>query len=371
MTSIDPEKKELTLIKSNHIRYDKLIIATGSTPFVPTMKGSKSEGVMMIGKDLANTQSILPSLQTAKNIVVIGAGFIGVEMSDELKKLGANVTLLEAMDSILPLALDKDMAMSVFDLMQKEGVTIRTNTFVDEILHENGTVSGVLLKNGETIIADRVIFAIGYKPNTDLAVEAGLKTGIYGGIITDEYLRTNIKDIYAIGDCAEHRDFFTGKPSKIMLASTAASEARILAINLFGIKTIRDTKGSIAIFSSSLGFISLGAAGLNVSQANMEGFDICVGSYEGADHHPTSLPNTSKQKVKLVFSNGSGIILGAQIIGGPSTGEMINILGLAIQKKMTALELSTMQYGTQPMLTSGPGNYTIVSAALDAVQQMC
>jgi pyruvate/2-oxoglutarate dehydrogenase complex dihydrolipoamide dehydrogenase (E3) component len=371
VTAIDSNQKCLTLKNSSSVNYEKLIIATGSVPFIPPIEGSDLKGVVTIRKELEYIKSINSNLKRGKNIVVIGAGFIGIEMSDELVKLGGNITLIETMESILPLAFDKDMIAPASDILAKHGVNIRTNTMVDKILGENGEVSGVKLKNNELIKADRVILAIGYKPNVSLAKDCGIQIGIYGGIVTDEYLRTSIPDIYAVGDCVEHRDFFTRKQSKLMLASTGASEARIAGMNLYNLRVIRQTKGSIAIFSTSLDDISMGAAGLTEMQANAEGFQIIVGRNEGADHHPAKLPETSKQKVKLIFSKGSGVILGAQIIGGQSTGEMINILGLAIQKHMTASELAIMQYGTQPMLTAGPGNYPIVLAAMSAVQQMC
>jgi NADH oxidase (H2O2-forming) len=371
VTAIDSDQKCLTLKNSSPVNYEKLIVATGSVPFIPPIDGADLEGVVTIRKELEYIKSINSTLKSGKDIVVIGAGFIGVEMSDELVKLGGNITLIEAMDSILPLAFDKEMIATATDVLTKHGVIIRTNTMVDKILGENGEVSGVKLKNGKLIKADRVILAIGYKPNVSLAKDCGIQIGVYGGIVTDEYLRTSILDIFAVGDCVEHRDFFTRKQSKLMLASTGASEARIAGMNLYDLRVIRQTKGSIAIFSTSLDDISMGAAGLTEMQANTEGFQIIVGRNEGVDHHPAKLPETSKQKVKLIFSKGSGVILGAQIIGGQSTGEMINILGLAIQKHMTASELAIMQYGTQPMLTADPGNYPIVLAAMSAVQQMC
>ena len=370
VTKIDSDKKCLTLKNSSEVHYEKLIVATGSTPFIPPIEGADLDGVVTIRKELEYIKSIHPILEKGKDIVIIGAGFIGVEMSDELSKLDGNVTLIEAMGSILPLAFDKDIIAPVSEVLTKHGVDIRTNTMVDKILGENGNVSGVKLKSGEVIKADRVILAIGYRPNIALAKDCGLNIGIYGGIVTDEYLRTSIKDISAVGDCVEHKDFFTQKQSRLMLASTAASEARIAGMNLYNLRVIRQTKGSIAIFSTSLDDISLGAAGLTEMQANTEGFQIIVGQNGATDHHPSLLPNTKTQMVKLIFSKGSGIILGAQIIGGHSTGEMINILGLAIQKNMTAFELAIMQYGTQPMLTAGPGNYPIVMAAMSAVEQM-
>lgn len=369
--AIDSKTKQLSLKNSDNVSYDKLIIATGSVPFVPPIQGATLEGVVTIRKELEYIKKIQPQLKKGKNIAVIGAGFIGVEMSDELAKLCENVTLIESMNSILPLAFDEDIISPATSILKNHGVNIRTNTMVDKIIGDNGKVTAVKLKSGEEISADRVILAIGYKPNVSLAKDCGLSIGIYGGIITDEYLRTSIDDIYAVGDCAEHRDFFTRKQSKLMLASTGASEARIAGMNLYNLRVIRQTKGSIAIFSTSLDDISMGAAGLTEKQAINEGFQIIIGQNMGVDHHPALLPNTSKQTVKLIFSKGSGVILGAQIIGGDSTGEMINILGLAIQKNMTASELAMMQYGTQPKLTAGPGNYPIVLAAMSAVQQMC
>jgi len=228
---------------------------------------------------------------------------------------------------------------------------------VDKIIGEGGSVSGVVLKTGEEIKADAVIMAIGYRPNTVLAKESGLEIGQFGGIKTDEYLRTEVDGVFAVGDCAEHIDFFTRKVSRVMLASTA-------------LRVIRQTKGSIAIFSSSIDTISMGAAGLTEKFAKIENFDYIVGEAGGMDHHPGKLPETYKQRVKLLFTSGTCVLIGAQIIGGKSTGEMINILGLAIQKGMTAAELSIIQYGTQPTLTAGPGAYPIVLASVDALSQM-
>jgi len=369
--SINTSNNEINLKISSSVTYNKLIIATGSTPFIPPIKGNNLDGVYTIKKQIDYIKSIVKPLKQAENIVIIGAGFIGLEMSDELAKTGKNVTLIESMESVLPLAFDKDMTEPVSKTLIQHGVSIKTNSIVEEILGVNGKVSGVKLKNGEIINADKVILSIGYKSNTTLAKNCGIEIGVFGGIITDEYLRTNKPNIFAVGDCVEHRDFFTRKPSKILLASTAASEARIAGMNLFDLRVIRQTKGSIAIFSSSLHDISMGAAGLTEKQANNEGFNIIIGESKGFDHHPAKLKGTSEVKIKLIFSKSSGVILGAQIIGGQSTGEMTNILGVAIQKYMTASELAIMQYGTQPALTAGPGDYPIVIAAMNAVQQMC
>ncbi len=370
VTNIHTNSKLLELKNNPEVIYEKLIIATGSTPFIPPIPGVELDGVVTIKKDLQYIKSINQGLKEAKNIVVIGAGFIGVEMSDELAKTCNNVTLIESMESILPLAFDNEVIEPTTEILKNHGVTIKTNTVVSEIIGENGKVTGVKLNNGEKIIADKVILSIGYRPNVSLAKNCGITTGIYDGIVTDEYFRTNKEDVYAIGDCAEHRDFFTRKPTRQMLASTGSSEARIAGMNLYDLKVVKQTKGSIAIFSTSIDGISMGAAGLTEKSAKAEGFNIVVAKNSGFDHHPKVLPDTSKQMVKLIFSKVGGVILGAQIIGGKSTGEMINILGLAIQKHMTASELAIMQYGTHPMLTAGPVVYPIVQAAMNALTKM-
>jgi NADPH-dependent 2,4-dienoyl-CoA reductase/sulfur reductase-like enzyme len=369
VTAIDTENKTLTLRNNEQASYTKLVIATGSTPFVPPIEGKDFDGVFTIKKEIEYIKSIREPLKNANNIVIVGAGFIGIEMSDELVKISENVTLIESMDSILPLAFDKEMIAPAVSVLEQHGVTIRTGTMVKRITGKNNKVTGVEINTGEIIPADAVILAIGYRPNTTLAKDAGLDIGIFGGIITDEYLRTSVSDIFAVGDCAEHRDFFTRKQSRLMLASTGASEARVAGMNIFDLKVIRQHKGSIAIFSSSLDEIAMGAAGLTETQAANEDFHYIVGTSTGMDHHPGKLPG-AKIQMKLLFSTGSGVLLGAQIIGGKTTGEMINILGLAIQKSMTAAELATMQYGTQPLLTAGPGIYPIVLAAINALEKM-
>ena len=368
--SIDTADKTLVLKNSESVSYEKLILALGSEPFVPPIPGNDLDGVFTVRKELDYIKKMREPLKQAKHVVVIGAGFIGVEMSDEIVKTETNVTLIEAMDTILPLAFDADFSEIAKKSLENHGVKVRVGEMVKQISGENGVVSAVQLKSGETIPADLVLFAIGYRSNTELARNAGLHIGVYNGIITDDYLRTSTPDVFAIGDCAEHRDYFTHKVSRVMLASASASEARIAGMNLYDLNVIRQTKGCIAIFSTSLGDVSLGAAGLTEKAAKDEGFKIVIGNYSSFDHHPKKMPGTTKQTVKLVFAEKGGLLIGAQMSGGGSTGEMINILGLAIQKAMTVEELSIFQYGTQPLLTSGPGLYPIAQAAIDAIAKM-
>jgi len=216
-----------------------------------------------------------------------------------------------------------------------------------------------------------VILGIGSKPNVQLAKEAGLEIGNCQGILVDEYMRTTSdSDVFAIGDCSCKRDFYTRKAISVMLASTATAEARIAGANLYQIKIVRENKGTIAIYSTYLDGLVLGSAGLTEQTARKEGFEIVVGVSEGADKHPATLPGSSKGKVKLIFSKQSGIILGGQISCGMSCAQLINVIGIAIQKRMSFTELETLQVATHPYLTSSPTMYPVIQAAQDAYSKM-
>ncbi len=361
--------KVFTLKES--VEYEKLVFALGSAPFVPPIKGIENDGIFTISKDYNYLQNVLKSIKEARNVVVIGAGFIGVEVSDEIRNSGKEVTLVEAMDRVLPLAFDEDIASVVADKLSSNGVMIKTNSRVKSFSAVGGQVNAVELESGEKIEADAVIVSIGYRPNTKIAKEAGLFIGKNGSIWTDEYLRTSEKNIFAAGDCAEHKDFFTRKATKLMLASTATFDARVAGCNLFGLKVIRENKGNISIFSSAINGLAMGAAGVTESTARVEGFEVEVGKFTAIDRHPGAIEDKSQQIVKLVFSKHNGILLGAQVVTGKSTGELINILGLAIQKGMTAVELATLQVGTHPLLTAAPTMYPIIIAAEGVARNIC
>lgn len=362
-------KKVIT--KSNEVSFDKLVFATGSTPFVPPIKGVDQDGIFTIPKDYTYLKSILEPVSKAENVVVIGAGFIGVEVSDELRKQGKNVTLVEAMDSVLPLAFDEDISELVYEQLSSSGLNIKTGKKVTELIGENGSVKSVHLESGENLPADAVILSIGYRPNTKLASASGVYMGRFGGIWTDEYQRTSEKDVFAAGDCAEHKDFFTRKSNKQMLASTATFDARVAGINLFKLKLIKKNKGNISIFSSAIDGLAMGAAGITEAAANLENYNIQIGKFSAIDRHPGTLHDKSVQMVKLIFSRSDGVLMGAQIVTGKSAGELINVLGLAIQQGMTAIDLATMQFGTHPLLTASPTMYPIVSAAEIVARDLC
>ncbi len=368
--SVDREAKVCKTSDGTEIGFDKLIFATGSQPVVPGwLKGTNLENVFTIKKDKEYLDTVLEKLQQLKKVVVIGAGFIGVEMSDELIKLGMEVTLVEILPHILGLAFDEDIAKTAEEILAERGTKIITGAGVDEIIGD-GKVSGVKLKDGTTIETDAVILSIGYRPNVGLAKEAGFEINQMGFIVVDEYMRTDDPDFFAVGDCAEKRDFFTRRLSGVMLASTACAESRVAGMNLFELCAVKTFGGTIAVFSTALGDTSFGAAGLTETMAEKYGFKIVTGMFEGIDKHPGTLPGVHKQMVKLVVAPDSGVILGGEAVGGASIGELTNIIGFIVQNKLTVNNLLTAQIGTHPLVTAPPTAYPLIKAAEAAMKQI-
>ncbi len=367
---IDREKKVCKLQNGEEIGYDKLVLATGSTPTEPSwLKGVDLDNVFTVPKDKVYLDELQEKIKNYKKIIVIGGGFIGVELSDELTKAGKEVTLVEILPHVLELAFDEEFAIEAEDMLKERGVNIKNGSGVKEIIG-NKKVSSVLLNDGEILETDVVILAMGYHPNTQLAEEAGLTINEQGFIKVDEYMRTEDQDIFAIGDCAEKRDFVTRKPNMVMLASTACAEARIAGMNLFKLSAVKTFSGTISIFSTALGDTGFGVAGLTETKAREEGFDIATGVFEGMDKHPGSLPGTKKQKVKLIVGKESGIILGGEIVGGLTVGELTNTLGFIIQNRMDINSILTAQIGTHPLLTASPAAYPLLKAAGNVAVQI-
>ncbi len=361
--SINREEKSCTLRGGEKFGYSKLVLATGSKPTKPAwLKGAELQNVFTVPKDKVYLDAMQASLKGCTKVVVIGAGFIGVELSDELAKSGKEVLIVEKLPHILALAFDEDIAVRIEKLLVGRGVSLRTGIGVREIIGED-RVTGVLLENGESLEADAVILSIGYKPDSRLAAAAGLSVSEAGFIRVDEYMRTRDPNVFAVGDCAEKRDFFTRKPNPIMLASTACAEARTAGINLFKLSAIKTFYGTLSIFATALGETGFGVAGLTEKKAREEGFDIVTGVFEGMDKHPGTLPGTQKQLVKLIFGNESGILLGGEVIGGHSVGELTNMIGLVIQNRMNVSSILTSQIGTHPLLTASPAGYPFLKAA--------
>ncbi len=353
--------------------YNKLILALGSIPTRPKwLKGAELENVFTIPKNKVYLDAMVQKISTAKNIVVIGAGFIGVEVSDELNKKDFNVTLVEIEKTILNKAFDEEFGKIAQEHLSERGVNLVTGAGVSEIIGKDGKVTHIILSTGEKLEADAVVLSMGYAPNTAIAAKAGIELNEFGFIRTCEYMRVIpcSNDIVAVGDCAEKRDFVTRKVDRTMLASTGCAEARTAGMNLFTLSPCKPFTGTIAIYSTAIGEHAFGTAGITEVRAIQEDFAIMSGSFTGMDTHPGNLSHSHKQTVKLIVAADCGMILGGEVYGGYSTGELTNAIGFLIQNRVTVKALLTMQIGTQPLLTGSPAGYPLIKAAEVIVKNM-
>ncbi|QZY54498.1 FAD-dependent oxidoreductase [Crassaminicella profunda] len=369
VTKINKQEKFVVTEKNENIYYDKLIIATGSLPIIPSFPGKELENIFPVYKDEVYLKSLLAKMSDFQDIVVIGGGFIGVEFAEQMKKSGKNITLVQRGDKCLRRNFDAEFSDEAEKLLIENGINVKTNTQIEEFIGEK-CVKEIKLSNGETIKADAVLLGAGVKANSILAQDAGIEVNDDEAIVVNEYMRTSDPDVLAVGDCAQKTCFFTRNSVPILLASTAAVEAKIAGYNVFKNKLTRKNKGTINAFSTKIYGRAFGAVGLTEKQAIAENFDIVVGEFSTMDHHPGSLPNTQTIKMKLIFSKYSGVIMGGQISGGDSIGEMINILSLAIQQGMSAADLNTLQVATHPLLTASPIAYPINGAAMNVIEKM-
>ncbi len=361
--SIDKANKQCSLKKSESISYDKLILGVGSQPVVPGwLPGTGLKKVYTIQKSKTYLDQLQQELEGCQKIAVIGAGFIGVEVSDELVKIGKDVTLFEILPHVLGQTFDDEFAVEAEKILASRQVKVVTGIGVSALLGED-TVHQLQLSDGTLIDVDAVILSMGYKASTELAQAMGLELNAYGFIKADQYRRTSAPDVFAAGDCAEKVDFATGKLSRVMLASTACTEGRIAGLNLYGLDTYSTFKGTVGIYFTFIGDTGFGVAGLTEKQAQGEGFNIVTGTFSGIDRHPGKISDVHAQTVKLVVSCKSGVILGGAAIGGKSLGELVNVIGVAIQNHMTVHDLMLTQIGTHPLLTASPAGYPLIKAA--------
>ncbi|MEA1964732.1 MAG: FAD-dependent oxidoreductase [Candidatus Aerophobetes bacterium] len=361
VTSINEGAKTLSTVKGDTIGYEKLVLATGSLPLVPPLSGLELDNVFVVKKEINYLQKLLDALDRAKDVVIIGGGFIGLEFADECKKRGIpNVTVIELLPHCLLLACDEEICRRVEEKLQERGINLLTDRKAESIQGVK-KVESVQLKNGQKIKADAVILGIGVVPNVELAEKAGLRVDKKAGIWVDDFMRTSDEDILACGDCAEKRCYLSGTPVAIRLASVGTTEARIVGANLFA--TRKRMECPIGIFSTCFGDLAVGSAGLTERRAKELNIDIATSEVVAPDKHPGGIPGTKKLGVKLIFEKDTGLLIGSQVYGGSSVGELINFIGALIQYKMRADEIATFQMGTHPMLTASPVVYQIINAA--------
>ena len=338
-TAIDTTKKTVETTGKNGntetIPYDSLIIATGASSFTPPIKGKEKQGVHSL-RTLEDGEKIDQAIKNgAKTAVVMGAGLIGLETAIALHERGLKVTIVEMLPQILPLPLDNEMAKMLQDMLEQKGIKILTGKCVEEFLGTD-KVTGIIA-TGERIEADLFISAFGVRANTQLAVNAGITLGETKAIKTNARMETNIKDVYAVGDCAEVTNIATQKPALPQLGTVAVRTGKIAGINAAGGYSL--FTGALGSAVSRLFQTDCGWTGLTETAANKARIEVVTGTISSktkADYYPGALPI----KVKLVVEKESQRIIGAQIVGGEEVTQRINAISLAIQRGMTAKDLS-------------------------------
>jgi len=366
-TDIDREQKVLHTT-DGEVSYERLVLATGSRPVMLPIPGCDLKGVYSIVKDVEYLSGLQQQLEVAKNVVVIGGGFIGIEFADEINKAGdKQVTVIEIAPHCLSLAYDEEFCAEMEKVVTSRGVHIHTSARVERI-DGDGRAERVVLSDGTEVETDVVILGVGAAANVDLAKKAGLRIGLTGSVAVDRTMQTSDKSIFACGDCAEKISFFGGRPSPLKLASIATFEARIVGANLFGIR--RENVGTVGVWSTAVGEVALATAGLTEAMARKHGYDVVATTIQGPNRHPGTMPGAANTKAKLVFERHSGVLLGGQVMGDVAAGEIINAISACVQSRMTAEDISTFQVGTHPALTASPIAYHMVNAAEMAIKQM-
>lgn len=368
---VDKEAKTVTVKSGEFFRYDKLVLATGSLPVEPSfIPGYNLKQVYYIRKNYSYIDSLALQSRKFKNITIVGGGFIGAEVAEQIAQEGINVTLIESEPVCFSKAFSPELSQIATDALKTCGVRVLTSSKVSKIEGKDNQVTHVVLENGTSIEADAVILSIGYRANSQLAQETGLPLNRYGDIHVDNYGRTAEKDISAVGDCAQTFGFLTGRSDMIKLASTATAEARALGHNIFGIRIKKSIFGTLGVFSTEIKGLAMAAAGANESNAADRGVDVICAKFTAPDRHPASLPGCKDLTVKLYASPVDGSIIGGEAWGGKSAGEIINIISMAIQKSITVFEMVSFQVGTHPLLTPSPVNNPIIRAAEELVHQI-
>jgi NADH oxidase (H2O2-forming) len=338
-TALDTSKKTVDAVDKNGqketIPYDSLIITTGASSFTPPIKGREKEGVYSL-RTLEDGEKIDQAVRKgAKTAVVMGAGLIGLETGIALHERGLKVTIVEMLPQVLPLPLDPEIAKMVQEMLEQKGIRVLTGKCVEEFLGTD-KVTGIVA-SGEKIEADLFVSAFGVRANTQLAASAGIAMGETKAIRTSARMETSAEGVYAAGDCAETYNIVTQRPTLPQLGTVAVRTGKIAGINAAGGYSV--FTGALGSAISRLFETDCGWTGLSEIAAKKRSIEVITGTISSktkADYYPGALPI----KVKLIVEKESQRIIGAQIIGGEEVTQRINAMSLAIQRGMTARDLS-------------------------------
>lgn len=361
VTAIDREAKQVTvrnmLDNSTYIEsYDTLVLSPGAHPVHPNLPGIDSKRLFTL-RTVEDTFAITNFIdqENPQSATIVGGGFIGLEMAENLVERGIRVTVLQRPSHLMP-TLDEDMASILHNRFRDAGVAIRLNAdvigFSDQDAHIETTFKAKGDETGQTnttISSDMVVFAIGVLPESSLAKQAGLELGIKGAIKVDDHLRTSDPNIYAIGDAVQTTQYVSKQPAHIALAGPANKQGRIVADNICGKeRTFKGSQGSSIMKAFDL---TVATTGLNEKTASTSELDFDSVILTPASH-ATYYPGAHTMTMKVLFEKASGKILGAQIIGHEGVDKRIDVLAVAINANMTAEDLTEIDLAYAPPYAS-------------------
>ena len=345
--SIDRDQKEvvaknLTTGEEYTESYDNLVLSPGAAPMRPPIPGIDNENVLSL-RNLQDMDQIIERIDGKKNIAVIGGGFIGLEMAEALRELGIGATLIELAPQVMGPA-DPEMATTLHQEMRLFGVDLRLKTSVTEFKESTNGVT-LILSDGGSLTVDATILAIGVKPESKLAMEAGLEIGTTGGIKVDEHMKTSDEHIYAVGDAIEIIDYVTRQPALVPLAGPANRQGRIAADNIFGRDSVyKDTQGTsiCKVFNMAIAMTGLSEKMAKRTETPYEKIYVHPSSHAG--YYPGAHPIS----FKLLFDPKTGKVLGAQAVGADGVDKRIDVIAVAIRAGLTVEDLSELELSYAP-----------------------
>lgn len=343
--------------------YDKLILSPGAKAIMPPIEGIGHSFVFSL-RTVEDTMKIDSYLNEhiVKKAVVVGAGFIGLEMAENLKKRGIDVTIVQLTSQVMA-PLDEDMAAVVHQYLKEQNIHLLLETSLTKIIKKDGKTYAVL-NNEEELDCDLILMAVGVQPDTMIAKVAGIELGIKGAIKVNKYMQTNIKDIYAIGDAVEVKHFITHQDTLISLAGPANKQGRIVANHISGIDS--EYKGSQGSSILKLFDLHIASTGLNEREAKAQNLNYDY-AFITSSSHATYYPNSKSMYIKVVFDKDNGRILGGQIIGFDGVDKRIDVLATAIRAHMSAYDLTELELAYAPPFSSAKDPINMVGFVIENI----
>ena len=324
--------------------YDKLLLSTGSTPLRPSLPGVDDPDVMTLWTMGDMDAMKARAEKDVSRAVVVGGGFIGLEVAENLRRRGVAVTLVEQLPHVLP-TLDAEMAVWLRKELAQNGVTLRLGEAVERFERDGNGKLHVHIRGGEAQTADLVVLSVGVRPNVSLARDAGLAIGGRGGIVTDGTMRTSDPDIYAVGDAVQVTDPVLGVPAQVPLAGPANRQGRLVADVIAGLPVTpyAGTWGTSVVKVFGLTAASVGASEKALRKAGVAFEKIYLHPFS----HATYYPDAQMMHIKLLFTR-EGRILGAQIVGGEGVDKRIDVLATALQAGLRVGDLERLELAYAP-----------------------